>query len=64
MPKPIRRNDGKVLRTQPYKIPSPLAKPDAQDIAETLERIILDGTVGDGYVYYEDEDDNSCIEMN
>ncbi len=68
-PKQIRRSDGKMLRFAGYKIPEPFAKSDAQDIAETLEKIMshrnLDAQDFNNHYYlYDDDDDDSCIEMN
>lgn len=56
-PKPIRRHDGKILKFAGYKVPDPLAKTDAEIIAETLEQIMLNPGLGGGPYQYNDDDD-------
>ena len=66
-PKQIRRSDGKMLRFAGYKFPEPFAKSDAQDIAETLEKIMSHRELNAQDLsdhYYLCDDDDSCIEMN
>jgi hypothetical protein len=59
-----------VLKFAGYSFPETFAKSDAQDIAESLERIMaggpdpeIGGILCDNHHHYP-YDDDSCIEMN
>ena len=73
MPKPIRRSDGKLLKfagvtfENSHEISYVFAKSDVQDIADTFEKVMVEGFYvepSSDHYYYLDDDDDSCIEMN